>query len=588
MAIKVVILEEQKGAADGVAELDGAVRNAQPPQLHAGEHVDGTDNIQDATDSVKGLATPTQITKLNAIEPDATKSTFVEQANFTYCSQSKGSDLTGDGSLFNPFETIQHAINLIGEDEQRVIIVDDDEESSFQNVTLLDAGSYKSAIIVFHSSLASWYSGIQNLVIGNNWSILINSGAVYGDVTETLGCTWAELYCENGIIDSTPNIPNTDVLLFGTLMSEFYWDNMISNSKKGSVFDVSSGKVFMSSGAKVGGKLETVTNGTLADDGMAFGQRYTDGEAGLVADAKIGVHAAIPGAHHAKYLDSEAVTAMGVKDDTNPLNHDRTIQATESVIGIAEIATQVETDAGTDDTRIITPLKLANKPEPIINDRLGFRMFPTSNGQIDIIGWNIVTDSAFALSNATPLTISEPGYHSHIMLDASSVVGAPFDLTITGRSVDENTGVESPGDTEIISITADGWYQSTKSWIDAVVLSVPVAKTLTVDVYRNTYWDRGNKDFTITGSRLEWTPDVTTWSIKIEVLKVNNDGSITTVDSTTFANTDGVPRAANGKPGKYKRGNYNTIVNGAQKEGLIIRMTQTNIGSFYVEVKYNE
>ena len=34
-------------------------------------------------------------------------------------------------------------------------------------------------------------------------------------------------------------------------------------------------------------------------------------------------------------------------------------QATEATRGIAEIATQVETDAGTDDTRIVTPLKLA-------------------------------------------------------------------------------------------------------------------------------------------------------------------------------------------------------------------------------------
>lgn len=37
-------------------------------------------------------------------------------------------------------------------------------------------------------------------------------------------------------------------------------------------------------------------------------------------------------------------------------------QATESRAGYAEIATQVETDAGVDDTRFVTPLKLANYP----------------------------------------------------------------------------------------------------------------------------------------------------------------------------------------------------------------------------------
>jgi len=33
--------------------------------------------------------------------------------------------------------------------------------------------------------------------------------------------------------------------------------------------------------------------------------------------------------------------------------------ASESVSGIAELATQAETDAGSDDLRIVTPLKLA-------------------------------------------------------------------------------------------------------------------------------------------------------------------------------------------------------------------------------------
>jgi hypothetical protein len=40
------------------------------------------------------------------------------------------------------------------------------------------------------------------------------------------------------------------------------------------------------------------------------------------------------------------------------------VQATESATGIAEIATQAEVDAGLDDERFITPLKLANYPFP--------------------------------------------------------------------------------------------------------------------------------------------------------------------------------------------------------------------------------
>ena len=52
---------------------DGAdVTGANPPQAHAASHTDGTDDIQDATASVKGLATAAQITKLDGIETGAT------------------------------------------------------------------------------------------------------------------------------------------------------------------------------------------------------------------------------------------------------------------------------------------------------------------------------------------------------------------------------------------------------------------------------------------------------------------------------------------------------------------------------------
>ncbi len=38
-------------------------------------------------------------------------------------------------------------------------------------------------------------------------------------------------------------------------------------------------------------------------------------------------------AHHTKYTDGEAVTAMGVKGDANPLNHDKAVNAVSSVFG---------------------------------------------------------------------------------------------------------------------------------------------------------------------------------------------------------------------------------------------------------------
>lgn len=51
---------------------DGAdVTGDNPPQAHATSHTDGSDDIQDATAAQKGLATATQITKLDGIEAGA-------------------------------------------------------------------------------------------------------------------------------------------------------------------------------------------------------------------------------------------------------------------------------------------------------------------------------------------------------------------------------------------------------------------------------------------------------------------------------------------------------------------------------------
>lgn len=52
-------------------------------------------------------------------------------------------------------------------------------------------------------------------------------------------------------------------------------------------------------------------------------QAAAEATAAAANTADIATHAAIAAAHHAKYLDSEAVTAMGAKGDANALNHDR-------------------------------------------------------------------------------------------------------------------------------------------------------------------------------------------------------------------------------------------------------------------------
>lgn len=70
-------------------------------------------------------------------------------------------------------------------------------------------------------------------------------------------------------------------------------------------------------------------------------EKYTDAE----VDAIVLTHKNIAGAHHAKYLDSEAVTAMGAKGDTNPLHHDK--QTGRGFRAIKTSALAVTTDTWT-------------------------------------------------------------------------------------------------------------------------------------------------------------------------------------------------------------------------------------------------
>lgn len=225
-------------------------------------------------------------------------------------------------------------------------------------------------------------------------------------------------------------------------------------------------------------------------------------------------------------------------------------------------------------------------PNPTVALRLGWRMSPDSNGVISLLGWYRQTDAAAALTSAAPVTPSVPGYHSHMVVDVSAAVGLPWTLRHTGTSIDEDTGAETPADTEDIAVAANGSYQSIKSWVTAPQISiVEGSKSATIDVTRATYWDRGNRNFTIGGIRLEWEPGGPVWSINAKVYHIEDDGSVDILYDRTFTNSDSPPRAGNGQPGKDKFA-LNHAVLGANKEGLIVEIDQTAIADFYLEVKY--
>ena len=104
-----------------------------------------------------------------------------------------------------------------------------------------------------------------------------------------------------------------------------------------------------------------------------------------------------------------------------------TDQAVEGRVGVAEIATQTETDTGTNDTKIVTPLKLATSPwgfnlkiwngnsSTIFNQSLGnvsqsYNLDLTAVNMIDGTGATVVTD----------LSSKRAIYYSIVVSDTSS------------------------------------------------------------------------------------------------------------------------------------------------------------------------
>ena len=67
------------------------------------------------------------------------------------------------------------------------------------------------------------------------------------------------------------------------------------------------------------------------------------GASTLATVANITTHTAIAAAHHARYTDGEVVTAMGVKGDSNPLNHDKYTDA-EALAAVEAKQTPVDID----------------------------------------------------------------------------------------------------------------------------------------------------------------------------------------------------------------------------------------------------
>ncbi len=221
----------------------------------------------------------------------------------------------------------------------------------------------------------------------------------------------------------------------------------------------------------------------------------------------------------------------------------------------------------------------------VIDGGVQFQMAPHFDGEIPLVGFYVQTDSAESLSVGVSATMSTPAYGANVAVEVTGATGTPFNMEFFGTRLIDTTGVLVPNTTETISITGNGWYQTDFTWIDAVLIGVQ-SGSCTVDIYRVGAFAFFNKDISITGFVVQWTPSAPAWTMAWDIYKVDSSGELETISSETHTNADTPPRAGGaGEPGRVgKLITPNVEILGSSDEGFVVVVNQEKIFSFFMEI----
>jgi len=199
--------------------------------------------------------------------------------------------------------------------------------------------------------------------------------------------------------------------------------------------------------------------------------------------------------------------SAGVMTQTPPLSPDR-----QAIIGVPM------NSHATSGSLFVNPALLADKTQVIVYT---MPLTGVVDDVVPLTGSLRLEDTGATGSVASEWALS----NQHFWMNVNSITGSGT-VTISGSSLSESTAVVVEGDTETMTVSTTGGYQSDKKWWEIGNIDIPVGiSAINYDYGEVGYVDLGNRDFAILGYRCEAVSAADNADFNLIIQKVKDNGS---------------------------------------------------------------
>ena len=595
-------------------------RPSTTPDAHATSHTDGTDDIQDATGSVKGLATAAQITKLNTVETSADVTDLANVSTALGVTEAVAVEVTDTAGNAGKAIKLDSNGNLDGRDvgaDGDNVDLNTTHRGLTNNPHSTDLGNLGIGTLVelnaLITTLTATYGGIREISLGtvaqmpsfgtagrfwfstDTYELSHDTGSAWVDLTVSeigtqdklqLNTTGGQSYSAGQIsYDATTKSNLSDTGFTGVRVNigqeqyiRFYNDTGVQ---------INNGEVINAAGVDT---TNDVVTGILAD---ASSPATSSAIIGLathdIPDETWGFATA---AGEVRGFDTSGLSEgfMGYASESpGALTNTRVkYPANISILG-----TCVKSDA-TDGIFLVDRARFTRTDA---SKSYTFSNAPIGSGTEYVAGyydWSATDANLTQAATSITYGTAGAGRAAHVGIVASaagSVDTGQVGLRVTG-TLDSETGVQSAAQTEVITddittLTANEYDETAGKFSGNVTIELyvvsgaPTTYSLDFNYGFSKYEDIANQDFTLTAFEAVWIAGAADATFDLELLHHKTTG-------WTYAATAFVPGNGNickrltdqaidgdlatGVSGAYQRVDLDTFIDGNGSEGILIKV----------------